>query len=130
MNAKTHEPKAPAVGEGATYHLWSDAHAYTVERVSASGKTAWIRRDKATLLNGANSGEPDALKFSPGGFAGHTSGTQRWAYEPDPEGKLMKVTRRVLKSGKVIWKQAGWRTSSPGGTVSFGHRSEHYDHNF
>jgi hypothetical protein len=116
----------PVVGEGATKHLYSDSHAYTVERVSPSGKTAWIRRDKATLLNGPDSGEPDALKVYPGGFAAHTTGVQRYRYEPDPDGKLVKVTRR--QNGR--WKVSGWPTRSPGGVVTFGHRREHYDYNF
>ena len=119
----------PVVGEGATRYYHSDAHAYTVERVSASGKTAWIRRDKATILNGPNSGEPDALKVDPGGFAAHVSGSQRYAYERDPEGELVRVSQRTWR-GKTLWKVAGWKTTSPGGSVVFGKRSEHYDYNF
>ena len=67
----------PEVGMGVSLCGWSDVHAYTVVGVSASGKSFEIQRDKATLLNGVNSGEPDALRFQAGGFCGHTSGRQR-----------------------------------------------------
>ena len=94
--------------------------------MSPNGKTAWLRQDKATLLNGVTSGEPDALKCYPGGFAAHVEGTQRYEYEPNPEGRLYKVTLR----GNGKWKQVGIGTKSPGGTVTFGKRHEHYDFNF
>jgi hypothetical protein len=124
----------PFVGQGATYTLYTDSYACTVVSVSKSGKSAVLQRDKATLLNGANSGEADALVFSPGGFAAHVSGVQRYSYETDPEGETFKVSRRAVKvRGKVVgyvWKRCGHATKSPGCSVSFGHRSEHYDYNF
>lgn len=119
----------PKVGDGAHMCLHTDCHSYTVVKVSASGKTIWCQRDKATLLNGCNSGEPDALTFTPGGFFGHTSGAQRWKIEPDPEGQIMKATRRLLPTGTVIYKQARSRTLSPGFRVTEGHY-EHYDFNY
>jgi hypothetical protein len=127
------DPDVPVVGEGATHTLWTDAKAHTVVRVSASGKTAWIQRDKVTLLNGANSGEDDALVMTPGGFAAHTEGAQRYEYERDYNGSVLKVTRRVLKTRdgeKVIWKPVGAKTQSPGNRVTFDGRFEHYDYNF
>ena len=115
----------PTVGEGATLNYWSDRDAGTVVRVSPSGKTAYVRRDRATLLNGANSGEPDALKMSPGGFCAHVEGVQRYAYEPNPKGRLYKVTLRA--NGE--WRQVGTKAGERGGTVTFGVRSEVYDYN-
>ena len=79
------------VGDGVTISGWSDSDVYTVVSVSKSGNSAVVREDKSTLLNGVNSGEPDALKFYPGGFAGHTTGTQRWRHEPDPDGQDLAV---------------------------------------
>jgi hypothetical protein len=61
------------VGDGATTCGWSDRHAGTV--IARTAKTMKIQYDKATLLNGPDSGEKDALKFSPGGFVGHTEWT-------------------------------------------------------
>ncbi len=110
----------PMVGEGATVHHYSDSAAYTVVAVTA--KTATLQRDKAKLLNAVGSGEPDALGFAPGGFVGHTSGIQRYAYERDPAGGLVRVSLR--KNGK--WRTAGGK----GEPVTFGVRKEHYDFNF
>lgn len=112
------EVKNPfTVGEGATVAGYSDCRAYTVIAVTA--KSATLRRDKATLLNGIKSGAPDALSFSPGGFCGHTSGVQRYSYEADETGGVVVV--RLRKNGT-------WRTSN-NERVSVG-RSEYYDFNF
>lgn len=123
----THELDNAKIGDGATRNGYSDRQAGTI--IARTAKTITWQRDKATLLNGVNSGEADALKFSPGGFCGHTSGRQRWAYESDPNGQVVKLSRRVLRSGEVVWKECGWRTKSPGGTFSAG-RHEYYDYNF
>lgn len=114
------EPPAfdPQVGDGVTVHLWSDSRAYTVVRRTA--KRIWLRRDRATLLNGVNSGEPDALQFYPGGFVGHTSGAQRWAYTPDENGETEVASLR--SDGK-------WRVANSTRPVTAG-RFEHYDYNF
>jgi hypothetical protein len=114
-------PAIPAnpftVGEGATCHGWSDSRAYTVIAVTA--KSVTLRRDKATLLNGIKSGAPDALSFSPGGFCGHTSGTQRYEYAQDEAGSV--VIARLHKHGR-------WMT--PGNERVTVGRHEHYDFNF
>lgn len=116
--------KTPEVGQGVTLTTWTDAISGTIVRVTP--KTITFRRDKTTLLNGPLSGEPDALVMTPGGFAAHTTGTQRWSTEPDPEGRLYKATLR--KNGK--WKLAGHPTRSPGNLVEIGVRKPHYDFNF
>jgi hypothetical protein len=136
----------PVVGQGATTSGWSDSYAHTVERVSKSGKTAWLRRDKATLMNGANSDAPDKLVCTPGGFAGYMDGTPRYEYAPDPNGKLTKVTLRTIKVKKgscmyavkgdevelhYRWMVSGTATrTSRGGGVTFGVRCERYDYGF
>ena len=112
----------PRVGMAATVRGYSDAYAYTVIKVTP--KSATLRRVKATLLNGVDSGESDALSFSPGGFSGHTSGRQRYLYEEDPDGETIRVTKR---------KRGAWRTAGAGtgsSRVAFGKHSEHYDFNF
>jgi hypothetical protein len=119
------------VGEGATVHGYSDAHAYTV--IKLTDKSVTLRRDKATLLNGVNSGHPEALSFAPGGFCGHTSGRQIWKYEEDLSGHVVvaRMTNRTTTIGsslagteKVIpiFKSLGRRVTPD--------RGEHYDFNF
>ena len=131
-----------AVGDGATFTGYSDCHAATIIKVSASGKTITLQQDEATLLNGPNSGEEDALVMTPGGFAGHTEGRQRYSYKPDPNGRIVKATLRewigeerdeeTLEYGEVRksrWKMVGNKTNARGGNV-LAKRMEFYDYNF
>lgn len=114
--------QTPNIGDGATVYRWSDRQAYTVVKVGKNGKTAYLQRDRATLLNGANSGEPDALVCYPGGFAGHVEGRQRYTYEADPNGQMIRVSLR---------SDGRWRTAGPHGEiVKFGVRAEFVDFNF
>lgn len=115
------------VGDGATYTLHSDSQAGTI--IARTEKTITWQRDTAKLLNGARSGEPDALKFYPGGFMGHTSGHQRYEYTENAEGKILKFSRRTLRDGSHVWKLCGHRTRSPGCVLTAG-KHEHYDYNF
>jgi len=104
------------VGDGATQLHYSDAEACTV--IAVTPKSVTVRKDKQTLLNGTGSGEPDALKFTAGGFCGHTSGKQRWAYEPDANGSV--TVFRLRKNGRMM-----------NGTLRLVEgRSAHYDFNF
>lgn len=111
----TIESREFVVGDGATLCGYSDREAYTV--VARTAKTLTLQEDKATLLNGFDSGEADALKFTPGGFSGHTDGTQRYAYAANPEGR--KVIARLTKKGWTVQTQR----------VIAG-RHHHYDYNF
>jgi len=75
----------------------------------------------------ADSGEADALEFHPGGFVGHTSGTQRYAFEPG-DGERLRFSLRATGE----YKQAG--ISSRGtmrawGRLSHG-RTRSYDFNY
>lgn len=114
----------PEVGSFVTHSIWTDANALQVIAVSASGKTIRAQEAKQELLNGANSGEPDALTFTPGGFVGHTSGKQRWKVEPNPEGRILKFTWREKRKR---YQLAG--TNGQGNTLRAG-ASPHYDFNF
>ena len=115
------------VGDGVSWAKGTDTVAGTVSRVGPS--TIYVREDKATLQNGTESGEADALHFSPGGFVGHTSGEQRYAFEPG-SGPEMKFTKRKALGG--CFKLAG--ASSRGSMQCWGSlyqgRDKHYDFNF
>lgn len=119
-------PHAFKVGDKATHTLHTDSHAGYIISVSPNGKTVIFGRAEAKLLNGANSGEPDALGFSPGGFVGHTSGTQRWEVASEP---MASYRTKFSLRGNGRWKVAGGGTYSPGDTLSPGHHP-HYDFNF
>lgn len=110
------------IGDGATYAGWSDSKAGTI--IAKTAKTITWQEDKWTLLNGIHSGAEDALEFSPGGFCGHTSGIQRYAYEQNPTGAIVKFTLR--KNGKWIRQGQGLR----GGSELRPGRSRFYDFNF
>lgn len=109
----------PSVGDGITISGWSDAHAYTVIEVSPSGKTILAQRDKATRTN-----RQDDI-VTPGGFAAHTESPkgQQWDYEADPEGNIIKLTKRsdgFYRQVGVTYRQGGARVG----------RHEYYDYNF
>ncbi len=100
-----------SVGDGATLHLYTDAHAYTVIRVTA--KTITIQRDKAIP-------DPNWKRdFTPGGFFGHTANDREltYTYEPDPDG----VTR-IVRLTKHGWMARGQHVTKG--------RHEFYDSNF
>jgi hypothetical protein len=126
----SNETQTPNVGDGATYRMWTDCYACTIIEVCKNGRELVLQRDKSTLLNGAGSGEPDALGFTPGGFVGHTSGEQRYRYERNPDGEIIRVSKRTRKNGQVEWVKVGQATKTQGGRARVGVRHEHYDFNF
>ena len=97
---------------------YSDVDAYEVVR-RVSPITLEVREMKATLLNGLDSGRPDALKFSPGGFCGHTSGHQRYAFSSDTSKPIVRI--RLTKRG--------WRNKHGRFTLS-DRPHKFYDYNF
>ena len=123
-------PKAPEIGDPWTYVVHTDRHACYLEEISRNGTQLTLREAKATLLNGANSGHPQALDFSPGGFCGHTSGEQIWKIEKNPDGvgAIHKVSLRFV-NGHPIWKLVGDSAKSPGCKAFPGH-THYYDFNF
>ena len=114
----------PVVGMGCTEYLWSDVRAFTVIAIAKSGKRCTVQRDRATLLNGPNSGESDALIFHVGGYAAHVEGRQRYAFEPDPSGETHEISRR--RDGS--WRIVGLPLDSS--RFELGKRVERYDYNF
>lgn len=73
------------VGDGATIHYYTDAHAYTI--IKKTAKTLVMRRCKATL---SSDFKPD---FRPGGFLGTVvnQDEQSYTYEDDPEGQVIRA---------------------------------------
>jgi hypothetical protein len=113
------------INDPVTYVIYTDADAGWVSKVSPNGKTIEVELGVQTLLNGPNSGEPDALKVFPGGFCGHVEGVQRWKVERAEKPNTLKFTLR--KNGQ--WKIVGHGTKSPGCVLIKGH-NPHYDYNF
>lgn len=123
------------VGSHATICHHSDREAFEVIKRTPSRLT--LRRLKATLLNHMNSNEPDKLVATVGGFVAHVSGTQRYDYAADPEGKVVVASKvQRIHEGRrkneatgeyetfyqVMFKQDG-NSVIPGA-------HEHYDYNF
>jgi phage gp45-like len=98
----------PEVGMGATILLYTDRHAATVVKVSASGKEVTVQRDKATRRDG--NGMSDA---------------QSYDFTPDPTAAEEVYTLR--KNG--AWVRKGQSLSS-GTKLRLGSRSEYYDYSF
>lgn len=91
----------PEVGMGATLVMWSDRHAYTITRVSASGKTFWMKRDIAKRIDNNGMSEMQDYEFTP---------------NPNAHEECVRMTKR------------GWM--SRGQLVRVGYRSEYYDFSF
>jgi hypothetical protein len=104
------------VGMGATRCYYTDAHAYTIIKISKSGRKITMQRDTATLMNGKK------LEFAVGGFAAHCSNQecQEYKYEANPNGVVVEA--RLTKMG--------WKTKGGAERVIIGSRSEFYDYNF
>ena len=113
------------LGGGASHKLYTDIEPCTVIEISNGGREVTVQYDKATLLNGADSGESDAITCTPGGFSGHMSGDQRWEIEPDKKGFISLF--RLRKNGR--WLNKGQDMNSPGGDLRPG-RHKFYDFNF
>jgi hypothetical protein len=107
-------PNAFKVGDGATMHIGTDAEAYTILTVSASGKTFTMQKDRATL---DPSFKPDV---SLGGFVGHVNNNYDQTY--DYVRDIYGVTRTV-RLNKRGWIADGHFPVSTG-------RHAFYDYNF
>lgn len=114
------------VGDGATWCGWSDRTACTVIEVGPRSIT--LQEDTAVLLNGADSGAADALRFDLGGFAAHVSGVQRYSYTPNPEGRVWTATWRPT-AGRYFIKGCSTKGARACGAVVAG-RGKHHDYNF
>lgn len=106
------------VGDGVSWNGHSDSYAGTVVRVSAT--RVCVVEDEAVLLNGFDSGEPDALVATPGGFCAHVEGRQRYEYKP---GSGSRITFTLRKDGRMMRAESTYCFLTPG-------RSKHHDYNF
>jgi len=97
------EPE-PEIGEGATVSVGSDSYPYTIIDISDSGKTITLREDRVerTDRNGM-------------------SEIQEYNYFRDPNGKVVKATKR---------KNGSWKTTKDNCLVSIGIRRRYYDFSF
>jgi len=120
-----------SVGDGVRWGAGTDCKAATVVRVTP--KSVYAVEDECKLMNGVDSGEPDALKFSPGGFLGHTSGEQRYEFSPGT-GRPIRFSQRTRRNGDVVYKMSGTGSASTGSMSSWGvlykGRAKHHDYNF
>jgi hypothetical protein len=115
FNEKNLTPANVKVGDGVTMHMYSDAHAGTVIKVTKTSVT--IQRDDATL-------SPEFKpEFVVGGFAGHCTNQsdQRYTYEQNKNGSTM--TFRWSK------KYNRFQDGKTGRSLTKGRR-EFYDYNF
>ncbi len=119
------------MGDGATVCSFSDRTPATVVAVTLADdgrpELVTVQLDRATLLNGPTSGETDALKVTPGGFAGHVSGVQRWRFERDEDGTVLRFSWRK-SAGRFIL--VGERSRQGATWLDVSGRSAHYDFNF
>lgn len=97
------------VGDGVTYHLYSDSHACTI--IKRTAKTITIQRDEATL-------SPD---FKPvfDGLHCTNQDEQKYTYKRDPKGERL-IARWSEKNGAFMYL----------GKVVTAGRKEFYDYNF
>lgn len=101
------------VGDGVTYHLFSDSHACTI--IKRTAKTITIQQDKAIL----------DLDFHPewieGGFVGYciNQGEQTYTYERNPNGRIITARWSDKRGGFVYMDKI----------ITAG-RHEFYDYNF
>lgn len=115
----------PAVADdAATIIGWTDHHAATI--IARTPRTVTVREDRATWLNRPGSGEPDALVMTPGGYAGHVEGEQRWHLTSDPDGRVSRWSLR--KSGR--WVRVGQPDSRYSDILVVGRRCHYRDLGF
>jgi hypothetical protein len=121
MNEVADYIAATAIGDGVSVSVWSDVHAYTVIKKTATTMT--LRADRAELTN------RDELRFVVGGFAAHCENqeVQCYEYAPEPNGHQVKISLRCWKdeegNERRKWKRVGVRTFEAGGNVYPGRRA-------
>lgn len=115
-NEERLSPVTAKVGDGVTVCLWSDRHAATIIKRTAT--TITLQYDKATI-------DPDFKpEFIVGGFAAHCTNQeeQSYTYERNPEGAI--ETYRWSK------KNARYQGGGDGSIKVIKGRHEFYDYNF
>ena len=108
------------IGDPVHWSGWSDTHTGWIVAMTPTRIT--VEQGEGRLLNGANSGEADALQMTPGGFCAHTEGVQRWEISRTPNAPTLTFTRR--KDGR--FRRVG---NTSGGLLWHG-LEMYYDFNF
>jgi len=127
FNEEADAISALKVGDGVSVSVWSDVHAYTIIKRTATTMT--LRADNAVLLNRSE------LRFVAGGFVAHCENQeeQRYEHTPNPNGCRIKISLRHWNdeegNERRRWKQSGVKTFAGGGNVYPGRHSFH-DFNF
>src|SRR5690554_4041729 len=93
----------PVIGMGVTECMYSDRHANTIIKISGTGKTIWIQRDKAIRTD----------KFG-------KSEIQKYKYEMDQNGIVQKCTQRRDGTFRTLGEN--------GSTIILGQRDEYFDY--
>ncbi len=120
-----YEGRRARPGDLVTRCMYTDRDVYEVVAVSKSGAMLSLYPVEAVLLNGFNSGEPDALVSHPGGFAHHVEGQQRYRYELAPESE-----RHPERVSKAHWARRRGSYQAPGRNRLVPGAHKHYDYNF
>lgn len=100
----------PEVGMGGTILMYTDRHAFTIEKVSKSGKTFYFRKDTAIRTDKNGQSENQSYRF------------ERNTKNPLCMAKLHKNGRYYTNE---VYGQG--RCDTP---VSIGERCEYYDYGF
>ena len=115
---------------------YSDRVSYTV--IAATRTTLTLQQNSRTLLNGFDSNESNKLTFTPGGFIGHTEGSQRYDVKPNPNGPIIKAS--LKRKPRKVWTKG----AAPDGGYAYVEmpdfrsgsskliegQHDHYDYNF
>ncbi len=91
----------PEPGMGATLVMWTDTYPYTITRVSDSGKSFWMKEDRAIRTDSNGMSE-----------------CQEYRYEQNPDAPEEMV--RMTKNGWIC----------RGMIVRVGYRRKYYDYSF
>lgn len=120
------------VGDKVDIRIHTDIDPGTVVKVTKTRAT--VRLHDFKCVNLPKSGAADAMTFTPGGFSGHMSGTQRNEVDFNSNRGEVVITWRKgdLTNGTVgAWRRAGY----PGGRGKLGgivyeDAKGHHDFNF
>ena len=111
-------PDTAQIGDGASVHLWTDSHSYTIVDIARGGLQIVLQRDAAVRSNKAMD------TFISGGFAGHTESPQgqKWEITQNSDGSIVKANWSAKRNHFFVG-------GSKGQPVTAG-RYEYYDYNF
>ena len=119
-------------GDSGNWSAGTDVRTGVVSQATPSSVT--VIEYEGTLLNGPDSGEPDALTFVSGGFVGHMSGEQRYSFSPTSHTEKFTHRSVTYRDGNVVTSMKLSGTSSKGSMRSWGilrhGMFKHYDFNF